>query len=58
MSESINSFENELFHNRLFSYPAKESGSNGILIICRLSNVHNSESGSNATQSNFLYKNV
>ena len=45
--------------NRPFSYSKKECGSNDIsLHLVEFSNVHNTNRSSNATKSNFVYKNV
>ena len=45
--------------NRSVSYFKKECGSNDIsLHFVELSNVHNNDRSSNATQSNLVYKNV
>ena len=44
---------------RPFSYSQKESQSNDILLqFVEFSNIHNSDRSSNATRSNFGYKNV
>ena len=48
-----------LFNNRPFSYSEKESQSNDISQqFVEFSNVHNSDRSSNATRSNFAYKDV
>ena len=46
------------YGNRILSYSEKESESNDVLIhFVEFSNVHNSDRSSNATRSNYVYKN-